>query len=620
MEKDQIKHDAQAAKESPYRILAYFLRKHPAEYSLLTLLAIIVGFLEAINLALFVPLLNVLVGMGSSTQVYSGSRMISMVYDVIAQVPISDKFIAAGSLFLLMTLVKGGLAITHEYYSAKVTGRFLHGYRIKLLERCKLLPLRDFQEMRIGAMVYDLTQPPIMLTRLLYMMPRFVVDCMRFAFVLVFLVVVEPWITLMFLGGGAAIYLLFSRRASLYIYNLGVTRRAVEQNMASIAAEWFRGIRGIRIGGAENHWIEGFSRNSNQARSVYVRTSVTLASPRHVFEMVAFSLLLIGLMWSYSVNHDAFKDQLATISLFAVGLIRVLPSVAAITRAPLDIRSTMSDVEYLYRILRQPVASEATGKLTFAGFNKIQVEDVEVEYDERGKVLNEVSLEIPRNTSIAIVGPSGSGKSTLLSLLIGIQPPNRGAVRFDGVDLNDFESGSLFRRIGYVGQDTSLFFGTIRDNITYFRPEFSAAQVSHAAGIAEIDDFIESLPQGYETMVGEGGVNLSGGQMQRIAIARALLNDPELLVLDEPTSALDVSSERAVLHALQHAADGRTVVMVTHKLASAAWVDRIHVMDQGRIVQSGTYDELLADKTGKFFWMYSGEKNEAQDTVEQQTD
>lgn len=614
MEKGQNNPASQQAKHSPYKILAFFLRRHLAEYSVLTILAVVVGLLEGLNLALFVPLLNVLVGTESAA--YSGNRFISVVYDVISFIPIDDKFIAAGVLFLGMTLLKGGLSIAHEYFSAKVTGRFLHGYRIELLERNRLMPLRDFQDMRIGAMVYDLTQPPIMLTRLLYMLPRFVVDSMRFFFVFALLVVVEPFATLIFFAGALAVYLLFSRRASLYLYHLGLTRRAVEQSMASIATEWFRGIRGIRIGNAEGHWIEGFTKNSDKAREVYVRTSVALASPRHVFEMVAFSLLLIGLMWSYWANHDAFKDHLATISLFAVGLIRVLPSVAALARAPLDIRTTMPDVEYLYQILKQPVTLEKSGKLAFAGLQEsIRLESIDVEYEGRGKVLDRVSLEIPHNTSIAIVGPSGSGKSTLLSLLIGIQRPSRGNLKFDSIELSDIDGGSLFRRIGYVGQDTSLFFGTIRENITFFRQDFSAERIRWAAEIAEIDSFIESLPQGYETKVGEGGVNLSGGQMQRVAIARALLNDPDLLVLDEPTSALDVSSERAVLHALEHAAKDRTVVMVTHKLASVAWADKIYVMDHGKIVQSGTYEKLLADASGRFFQMYSGKKNEAPDGV-----
>lgn len=597
-------------KSSPYKVLGYFLRRHFAEYSALTFLAIMVGLLEGLNLALFVPLLNVLVGMDSSVKAYAGNRLIATVYEVISYVPINDKFLAAGTLFLAMTLLKGMLSITHEYYSAKLTGRFLHSYRIELLERCRLRSLNEFQEMRIGAMVYDLTQPPIMLTRLLYMLPRLVVESMRFFFVLALLVAMEPLITMLFLGGGVASYLLFSRRTSLYLYQLGVTRRAVEQNMASIATEWFRGIRGIRIGGAERHWMDGFTKNSDQARTVYVRTSVALASPRHVFEMVAFSLLLIGLMWSYWANHDAFKDQLATISLFAVGLIRVLPSIASLARAPLDIRSTMPDVEYLYRILRQPMNAAEHGKRTFEGLKgTIQLEKIDVEYEDRGKVLDAITLRIERNTSIAIVGPSGSGKSTLLSLLIGIQRPTRGSLKFDSMDLSEIERSSFFSHIGYVGQDTSLFFGTIRENITFFRKDIPDERMIWAAKIAEIDDYVEQLPQGYETRVGEGGVNLSGGQMQRIAVARALLNDPDLLVLDEPTSALDVTSERAVLHALQHAAEGRTVVMVTHKLASVAWVDKIYVMDHGMIVQSGTYEELMADTSGRFFWMHNGEMN-----------
>jgi len=387
------------------------------------------------------------------------------------------------------------------------------------------------------------------------------------------------------------------------LYRLGLMRRTVEQNMSSIASEWFRGFRAIRIGGAEPHWIGGFSSNSQKAREAYVRTSVALASPRHVFEMVGFSLLLVGLMWSYSESPDGFREQLATISVLALGMIRILPSIAALTRAPLDIRSTMPDVEYMYRQMTEPLNIEEHGREHFPGLAaQIELDDVDVCHGER-IALCDVSMSICRGEVVAIVGASGSGKSTLLNVLMGTQQPTKGRVQYDSCELKHIEKKSLLERIGYVGQDAALFFGTIRENIAFFRPDVSLENIKAAAGAAEIADFIESLPEGYETRVGEGGANLSGGQMQRIAIARAVLNNPEILILDEPTSALDAASEQAVLNALQHAAMKRTVVMVTHKLSSVSWVDRIYVLASGRVVQTGTYDELMSDPSGVFSQM-----------------
>jgi ATP-binding cassette subfamily B protein len=207
------------------------------------------------------------------------------------------------------------------------------------------------------------------------------------------------------------------------------------------------------------------------------------------------------------------------------------------------------------------------------------------------------------------VGPSGAGKSTVISLLLGLYEPRAGAVWFDGVAAAELNLSGLRRHIAIVEQEPALFAGTIIDNIRYAVPggEATEREVFEAARHANVHDFVSNLPKGYETAVGSRGLQLSGGQKQRIAIARALLRNPRILILDEATSALDSENEEKVQVALRRLMEGRTTIMVSHRLSTIAYADRLIVMNGGRVVQTGTHRQLLGDRNG---WYYSLMKNQ----------
>ncbi|HPU52172.1 MAG TPA: ABC transporter transmembrane domain-containing protein [Burkholderiaceae bacterium] len=208
--------------------------------------------------------------------------------------------------------------------------------------------------------------------------------------------------------------------------------------------------------------------------------------------------------------------------------------------------------------------------------------------------LVDLNLSVEPGQTIALVGPSGAGKTTVFSLLLRFYDPQSGSIRLDGVDLRDFEPTALRERIGLVSQDSVVFSADVMENIRYGRLEASDDEVRAAAAAAHADEFIDRLPQGYQTYVGERGVRLSGGQRQRIAIARALLKNPPLLLLDEATSALDAQSEQAVQLALEQAMRGRTTLVIAHRLATITGADRIVVFERGRLVDTGTHAELVA--------------------------
>jgi ATP-binding cassette subfamily B protein len=210
------------------------------------------------------------------------------------------------------------------------------------------------------------------------------------------------------------------------------------------------------------------------------------------------------------------------------------------------------------------------------------------------RVLNDVTFHVQPGEKVAIVGPSGAGKSTIFHLMLRFYDPLAGTVRFDGVSLTDLEPAALRRHIALVPQDTAIFGASVADNIRFGRPEARDAEIERAAELALADEFIRRLPQGYATQVGERGVTLSGGQRQRIAIARAILRDAPLLLLDEATSSLDAESETLVQAALERLMQERTTLVIAHRLATVLSCDRILVMDQGRIVEEGTHERLVA--------------------------
>jgi ATP-binding cassette subfamily B protein len=233
---------------------------------------------------------------------------------------------------------------------------------------------------------------------------------------------------------------------------------------------------------------------------------------------------------------------------------------------------------------------------TLKQVESIQFDNVTFSYVENTNVLENFHLEIPAGKVVALVGPSGAGKSTLLNLLQGFYKPQSGEIRIAGKPIKEFSVSELRSSIAHVPQETFLFAGTIRDNLSIARPNVSEKDMVLAAISAEIHDFVLSLPNGYNTQIGENGIKLSGGQKQRIAIARAILKDAPILLLDEATSALDGETEHYVKEALDELMEGRTTIVIAHRLSTVQNADVIMVMNNGKIVQQGTHDELMAQK------------------------
>jgi ATP-binding cassette subfamily B protein len=293
----------------------------------------------------------------------------------------------------------------------------------------------------------------------------------------------------------------------------------------------------------------------------------------------------------------------------------VLEPLERLASVNLKLQDALVAVDRLYQVMDLDLEPLAEGKqVPFQGVRDVlELRDVSFQYGCRAKVLENVNLRIPAGKTVAVVGESGSGKSSLLKLLMGFYAPTEGHVRIDGVDLRDYDLASLRNAIGLVSQEPFIFNGTLRENISLGRPEASLQDVMAATRSAGLEEFVNGLPERYETIIGERGANLSGGQRQRLAIARALLRQPQILIFDEATSHLDTATERAIQESLRTHLMGKSVVLVAHRLSTIQAADLIYVLHQGRVVEAGTHEELMT-REGRYANLWRVQTGEKRDT------
>jgi ATP-binding cassette, subfamily B, bacterial len=367
---------------------------------------------------------------------------------------------------------------------------------------------------------------------------------------------------------------------------------------AALAGEATEVLRNVRVVQAFTREPEAGARFSGRSRGA-VRAALDAMDLEARWSPVADLLLAAGgglVLWLGVTAVAGGRMTLGTLLVVLAYLSSLYGPIRALARLARTLARGAASRERILEVLDSgEVVPEAPHPVPAAPPRRgLALRGVWFAYAEGVPVLRHLDLEVAAGERVCVVGPTGAGKSTLLALLLRFYDPEAGAVELDGVDLRRLELASLRRQIALVPQDPWMLDGTIADNLAFGRPGATPEALEAAARAAFLDDVVSRLPDGWNTQVGEGGVRLSGGQRRRVALARAILRDASVLLLDEPTSGLDAASEQAVLDALDRAAEGRTVLVVSHRLGLAARADRVVVLDGGRVVEQGPPAELLA--------------------------
>lgn len=405
----------------------------------------------------------------------------------------------------------------------------------------------------------------------------------------------NPWLTLVML----AVVPPMSIAARFWGRKIRALARQTQDQLAKVSGEAQERIGAIdTVQGftREPHEIDSYAAGIGVTFGLFVRQALARSWFWSVSSFIAFSGIA-AIFWLGGRMVVSGEITAGDLTEFMLYTMLVAGSISAMTELWASIQSTLGATARIFEILDTPpdIADAPDAKVLTAVRGEVRLEGVEFSYGDRdSRVLHGIDLTIAPGESVALVGSSGSGKTTIVRLVARFYDPLVGRVLLDGHDVRELQLASLRGHMAIVAQEPVLFTGSIRDNIRYGRLEATDAEVEQAAVKANADGFIREFPQGYDTPVGERGVQLSGGQRQRIAIARAVLRDPRVLVLDEATSALDAESEGLVQAALEKLQRGRTTLIVAHRLSTIRNCDRIVVLDGGRVVEQGSHDQLMA--------------------------
>lgn len=549
------------------------------------ILVSLAGALEGLSIGLLMPLLETLGGSGSA----SGLGFLAGVGDWF---PAEYRLVGLSLLILVGIVLKGVLGIACAVFVHWVDGQASHAIRTQLAERLVNVGYPFLLRADSIRLLNIISTESWRASDAIQLMFRAISSAVTIAVFLLFVGLVQWQLFVVALVGVLLIRLL-QTLATRNVNVIGAKVSAANLGLGDRMIALCLGIpRLVRLFGREREEQERFDAASNDVRRTMLDASIATSMVGPAFE-VLYALLFLGI---FIVAHW-LGVALSTLIVFLLLMYRMQPHIRDLSTAGVEIatrRSSIAEVEWLLDASRaEPLPG---GTAPYPGLrDRISFEQVSFGYDvssDRDAALREVSFAIRANRSTALVGRSGSGKSTIVNLLARLIEPTGGRISIDGVPLSTIEPTAMRARVAIAGQDAELFNGTIAENIRYGTPEASEAEIVDAAMRADAHGFISALPLGYATELQGPGFGLSGGQRQRIGLARALLRDPDVLILDEATSAVDVVSERAIMDLVSNRRPGQTLIVISHRESTVAYCEDCIVLEAGAVLEARPTDEI----------------------------
>ncbi|HZB76552.1 MAG TPA: ABC transporter ATP-binding protein [Solirubrobacteraceae bacterium] len=498
-----------------------------------------------------------------------------------------------------IAIATGVLGVLQTWLSNVVGQRVMHDLRAQVYRHLQRLSLAFFTRTRTGEVqsriANDIGGVQTVVTNTA---TSIVANVTTVAATIVAMVLLD-WRLAVFSLALTPVFILVARSVGNQRKRITTAKQGVMADMSSLVQESLS-VSGILLGksmGRGAELADRFERESAGLADLEVRSRM---AGRWMMATVQTSFAVMPALVYLFAGLDGGAVSIGTVVAFTTLQTRIFWPIQSLLNVSVDVKSSSALFERVFEYLDMPVDIHPGTRDLPAPRGDVHLDDVWFRYaagDEDGDerwTLAGVDLEVPAGTRTAIVGETGSGKTTLGYLVARLYDAERGAVRIDGVDVRELTFAALAGTVGVVSQETYLFHASVRENLRFASPDATDEEIEEAARAAQVHEVIAALPDGYDTVVGERGFRFSGGEKQRIAIARTILRNPPVLVLDEATSALDVQTERAVEDALGRLAEGRTTIVIAHRLSTVREADQIVVLDRGRVAERGTHDELLA--------------------------
>lgn len=496
------------------------------------------------------------------------------------------------SLVLLLVLV--GLRFLFDYLRARcqetISYKLIARDRLAIGDALKRVSLGYFQQMSTGNILSSITTGLGTMENMgIRMIDNFVGGYLNFLVIFICLLCFSPLTSLIALGA-AGVSFLFLLLVSKYSTQNAPVEAQANRDMTGAILEYARGLSVVKSFGQAGASMESLSKAVGDSRNIHLKIEWGYI-PSNCLHLLALKCGSVGLALAACFMGLSGQMDFSMMLIFVFFSFGIFASLEPISDSA-HVLGVIDDAMNQLDALKERNYIDSEGKdIKLQQFN-IEFENVDFGYDTR-QILKDVSFRIPERTSTAIVGPSGSGKTTICSLLARFYDVNAGSIRIGGHDVRELTCDSLLSNISMVFQNVYLFHDTIRANICFGKPEASEEEMIAVAKKARCHDFIMALPNGYDTVIGEGGGTLSGGEKQRISIARAMLKDAPIVILDEATASIDPENEHLIQSAISELTRGKTIITIAHRLATIEQANQILVVDDGRIVQQGTHQELI---------------------------